>query len=95
MPGRRYAIGYLGNGGFTEAIPALQRLLLDTTEKDLFRGDALLAIFRIDNVRGRRLANEYQRESGFVGVVADDIKAGAPYIHNRRTVDQALPALQK
>lgn len=58
MPRRRYAIGFLGEGGYREALPALEAILRDATELDHVRGDALLAISGIDPELARRLAGE-------------------------------------
>ena len=53
MPRRRYAIGFLGEGRYEEALPALERILADLTEIDYFRADALLAIYAIAPARAK------------------------------------------
>jgi hypothetical protein len=55
MPNRRYAIGFLGEGHYAEALPVLEHILSDTTEIDYFRADALLAIFEIAPSRAQDL----------------------------------------
>lgn len=58
MPQRRYAIGFLGDGGYREALPVLELIARDKTEQDHFRGDALLAIANIDLELARRIAGD-------------------------------------
>src|SRR4051812_39658345 len=47
MPRRRYAISFLGEGRFGEALPVLEHILSDETENYYFRADALLSIYEI------------------------------------------------
>ena len=56
MPRRRYAISFLGDMRRREALPLLETVLADITERQEFRGDALEAIYRIDRHRGLELA---------------------------------------
>jgi hypothetical protein len=58
MSRRRYAIGFLGEGRYPEALPRLERILLDATEIDYFRADALAAIFKIAPTRAQALASQ-------------------------------------
>ena len=44
MPKRRYAISFLANGKYEEALPVLNNIAFDITEKDYIRQDALVAI---------------------------------------------------
>jgi hypothetical protein len=57
MPNRRYAISFLGEGRYAEALPVLERILSDPTEIEYFRADALLAIFEIAPARAQELAS--------------------------------------
>ncbi len=56
---RRYAIGALGNIKAPAAIQPLTAILEDTSEEDYMRGDAVLAIYQIDQVIGEQLAKKY------------------------------------
>jgi len=49
MPRRRYAISFLGNGSYAEALPALEEILNDPTEVQYIRHDAAVAISMIKN----------------------------------------------
>ena len=60
MPRRRYAIGALGNLQDESAIPSLELLLKDSTEKDYFRCDALNAISLINFKRAEALSSAYR-----------------------------------
>jgi hypothetical protein len=86
MPRRRYAIGFLGNGSYRQALPVLQQILEDTTEKDYFRGDALQSIYQIDGPLGVSYAQRYQGESDHVGRIAKEILAGSSWLKERRTI---------
>lgn len=90
MPKRRYAIAFLGNGSYRQALPILQEILEDKTEKDYFRGDALQSIYRIDEGLGLDLAQQYKSEGGFVGNIANDLLGEKKYLPERRTYTAAL-----
>jgi len=60
---RRYAIGALGHFGDRRAILTLETIYADATEDALFRGDALEAIFCIDQELGRRYAKQVLRRN--------------------------------
>lgn len=60
MPKRTYAIAFLGEGRFVEALPLLEAIALDESEKFYFRGDALEAIFAIEPGRARNVASRMQ-----------------------------------
>lgn len=49
MERRRYAISFLGDGVYSEALPSLINIFNDNSEKDYFRKDALIAIYKINN----------------------------------------------
>src|SRR5262245_36870293 len=63
MPRRRYAIGFLGDGRYPEALPVLEHILSDETEIYYFRADALLAIYRIAPNRAQELASQVALKS--------------------------------
>jgi hypothetical protein len=88
MPLRRYAITFLGNAQSAEAVPVLRRIVEDSTELDLFRGDALEALWMI-RVSGREeLARSFAGRDDFLGQTAGRLLAG--YKPQRRTYWQAL-----
>jgi HEAT repeat protein len=70
MPRRRYAIQFLGEGKYRDALPALEAILDDESEQDYFRADALEAISSIDPLRGRQLAALHAARSDYLGVSA-------------------------
>jgi hypothetical protein len=88
MPRRRYAIAFLGNGGFTQALPGLRAMLTDQGESDIFRGDALQAICEIDATEGKRTASQLVREENYLGSTARQI-ARQGCRRERRTWPQA------
>jgi hypothetical protein len=90
MPRRRYAITFLGNGSYRQALSVLQEILQDKRENDYFRGDALQSIYRIDESLGLNLAQQYKNEGGFVGKIADDLLGEKKYLPERRTYSAAL-----
>ena len=73
---RRYAIRFLGEGRYREALPALETILNDTTELDYIRGDALLAIAEIDADHTRGLAGEPANASGHLGWMVQVVLRG-------------------
>ena len=76
MPLRRYAIGFLGNAQSAEAVPVLRRILGDSTERDLFRGDALESLWMI-RVSGREeLARSFGGRGDYLGQTARRLLAG-------------------
>lgn len=58
---RRYAIGALGHLGDRRAILTLEAIYADSTEDSIFRGDALEAIFCIDQELGKCYARQVLR----------------------------------
>jgi len=74
---RRYAIGALGYHRDRKAILTLETIYADSTENELFRGDALHAIFCID----QRLGLQYARSV---------LRRGYPEKHYLRYVAQEL-----
>lgn len=90
MTRRRYAIGFLGNGAYTQAIPELKKILQDKAEDEVIRGDALQAIYQIDESLGLKYALEYKDISGFLGQVSADVLNGETYLKKRRSYFEAL-----
>lgn len=90
MPGRRYAILFLGNVQAVDALPTLEGILHDETEDELFRGDALHAIAMINRRRAVELAGAYENADGFLGSVAGEVVQGRPEDFKRRTYWDAL-----
>jgi hypothetical protein len=88
MPRRRYAIAFLGNGAYAQALPALRTILANEGEVDLFRGDALQAICDIDAVEGKRRAAEFAAQQDYLGSTARQI-AQRGCATQRRTRAQA------
>ena len=74
---RRYAIGALGYLRDRRAIPKLEAIYADSTENELFRGDALHAIFCID----QKLGSDYARSV---------VKRGYPEKNYLRHIAQEL-----
>jgi hypothetical protein len=77
MPKRRYAIGFLGVAGITEALPVLRRILGDESEADYFRADALESIYRIEQREGLALAAQYRSRDDFLGFIAGGLINGS------------------
>jgi hypothetical protein len=90
MPRRRYAIGFLGNGSYKEALPDLEAILQDSAEEDYFRGDALQSIYMIDESRGKELAQNYQGGQNYLGEISRRIITGDSELKKRRTYSDAL-----
>lgn len=90
MPRRRYAIGFLGNGSYKEALPALETILQDSTEEDYFRGDALQSIYMIDESRGRELAQKYNDHQDYLGAISRRVISGDSELKKRRPYSEAV-----
>jgi hypothetical protein len=87
---RRYAIGFLGNGRYVEALPTLENILAEESEIYYFRADALEAINSISQVRARTLAPSYVNGDQLLGTVARSIVGGKGPERERRTYWQAF-----
>jgi hypothetical protein len=87
---RRYAIGFLGNGHYRNALPALEKILADQSEIDYFRADALEAIFRIAPERAQVLAPAHVKGEELLGQVARTIVARESPVRWTRSYWQAL-----
>jgi hypothetical protein len=90
MPRRRYAIEFLGNGAYREALPALESILKDTTEEDYFRGDALRSIYLIDESRGQEFAQEYKDQTNYLGELSRRVVARDDQLKKRRAYSDAV-----
>lgn len=90
MPRRRYAIGFLGNGRYLEAMPGLEKILTDESEILYFRADALEAIYQIAPGRARELAPRYTSGEELLGKVAREVVAGRSPVHFERSYWQAF-----
>ncbi|SRR2546426_107297 len=87
---RRYAIGFLGNGQYRDALPVLEQVLADEFERYYFRADALEAISRISPDRAHELALRYVKGEDVLGRVAQDIVAGRSPVTRTRSYWQAF-----
>lgn len=90
MPRRRYAIGFLGNGSYREALPALETILQDVGEKDYFRADALISIYQIDESLGGELAQKYKGEKNTLGDISRRVLAGDAELKKKRSYSDAV-----
>jgi hypothetical protein len=90
MPKRRYAIGFLGNGPYKDALQVLETLLHDLTERDVIRGDALISIYQIDASLGLKYAEEFKNDPGYHGEVSRDILSGKDFLPQKRSYADAL-----
>jgi len=80
MKYRRYAIGALGFIGDSKAIPTLESILKNEKEKDYFRGDALHAIYQINEAVGRKYAEEYIHHQDYLNLISDAILKQASWL---------------
>jgi len=71
---RRYAISALGFIGDKRAIPLLETILNDKTEEDYFRGDALHALYLIDETQGAIYAAQHKNENKYLNLIGSAIE---------------------
>jgi hypothetical protein len=90
MRRRRYAIGFLGNGRYSEALPMLEVILNDESEIYYIRADALEAIFQISQSRAKELAPNFVNGRELLGKVAREIVAGKNRIYFERSYWEAF-----
>lgn len=90
MPRRRYAIGFLGNGEYSQAIPVLEDILKDVSEKDFIRGDALISIYQIDASLGMKYAKQYENELGYHGDISREMISKTLTLPTKRSRSDAL-----
>lgn len=87
MPRRRYAIAFLGNGAYRQALPVLRQVLADEEEAAIVRGDAFDAICHIDPAEGKQRAPTFAHVESYLGARANEVLTkGCPI--NRRTRDE-------
>src|SRR5262245_48763067 len=87
---RRYAIGFLGNGRYSEALPMLEVILNDKSEIYYIRAEALEAIFQISQSRAKELAPNFVNGQELLGEVAREIVAGKNPIYFERSYWEAF-----
>ncbi len=80
MQQRRYAISALGNIHDRRAIAPLTAILEDKSEEEYFRGDALVAIYQIDQTLGTQLAEKYVGEGDTLKTNSQAILAKEPWL---------------
>jgi len=93
MPKRIYAIGFLGNGRYREALPALREVLNRGYEDEQVRRCALESIWMIDDQEGARTSKDFLGRSDLLGETAREIQC-ARHSPRRRTYWDALMMLQ-
>ena len=77
---RRYAIGALGHLKDRRAVEPLTAILKDTREEDYFRGDALHAIYQIDQKLGSNLAKQFSGQGDNLKMIAGAIIKKEPWL---------------
>jgi len=87
MKCRRYAIEPLGFIGDNRALPTLQIILKDEKEKDYFHGDALKAIYLIDERLGTTYANEFIGSNEYLTMIGKAILTKASWLKERPKED--------
>jgi len=90
MQRRRYAITFLGNGPYLGAIPVLEEILNDDTEKDYFRGDALLALYRVSKEKGLDYAKKYKDRDDYLGRMCKEVFDDSEYANKKRSYFEAM-----
>ncbi len=90
MPRRRYAIAFLGNDTYPEAIPVLEKILNDENEKNYFRGDALISIYKLDKEKGKELASSYKNNDDYLGQMSQQVLSNSSYANSKRSFLNAL-----
>ena len=78
MPSRTEAVEFFGLTGGREVLPALVKILKDSTNSDEMRAKALRAVSNIDIDQARALANDYRAAVGVLGETARGITATVP-----------------
>jgi hypothetical protein len=74
MKRRRYAIGALGYIRDRQALTVLEKILKDKSEIYYFRGDALHAIYQIDEKMGSQYAEQFANEHEYLKRLANSIQ---------------------
>jgi hypothetical protein len=73
LPNRHDAIRFLGSRRARPALPALEAIVADESERDEIRADALEAILLIDRTRGLRLAVDHRGRGDALGSSAKEL----------------------
>ena len=90
MKRRRYAISALGHLKDRSALDALTTIVKDESEEDYFRGDAVAAIYQIDQDLGTLLAKQYEGKGDNFKMMTDAIITKEPWLTEGAT-DQGGP----
>jgi HEAT repeat protein len=77
MPKRGYAIVALGKIKDSRALPVLEKIMNDKTEKIITKCDALRAIWHIDSKLGEEHAKKYGGDKGYIDRTIELLKQGA------------------
>ena len=80
MKQRRYAIGALGHLKDRRAVKPLTAILEDKREEDYFRGDALHAIYQIDQKLGSELAKRFAGQGDNLKMMTEAIIKKEPWL---------------
>ena len=72
---RIYAIGFLGTAESKIPVDALERIVMDETEGEGYRSEALRSLFLVDEIRGRATGLKFTERSGSLGKVANEVIA--------------------
>jgi len=80
MKMRRYAISALGLLKDESSIAALRAIVEDESEKDWFRGDALVAIYQLNQDQGTKLAETYKGPGEALKQSSEWILAKEPFL---------------
>ena len=90
MPHRRYAILFLGHERYLPAKAVLLEILSDETESELYRADALISLYQLDQSEGKKYAAKYQARSDHLGDTAKSVLKGESCFPSRRSFWNAL-----
>ena len=77
---RRYAIGALGHLKDRRALDQLTIILKEKGEEEYFRGDALIAIYQIDQKLGTELAKQFAGQGDTIKMNAEAILKKEPWL---------------
>jgi hypothetical protein len=89
MKKRGLAIDFLGNGKHKQAIPVLEKIVIDESEEEHVREIALVSIYQIDGELGNQFAQKFKSD-GILAEISKDIIAKKSYLNYRRTYIDAL-----
>ena len=90
MPKRIVAIWFLGNGGYKEAIPVIQRMLQNESEDIYSRAYSLIALYQLDRPNGLKQSKAFYTRSDFLGKIAMEVMRETEYVTQRRSYLDAL-----